>query len=80
MNTRKYLLGLLSEKQQYKIENNYFTDDSQFEKMLAAEDDLIEAYINNELSTREKKQTTRNYTGWACLPRLLSVYIISLRE
>lgn len=56
MNTRKYLLGLLSEKQQQKIENAYFTDKALFEKMIAAEDDLVEAYINGKLSRREKKQ------------------------
>jgi hypothetical protein len=56
MNPRKYLLGLLSEKQQQNIEETFFTDEQQFEKMLAAEEDLVEAYINNDLSSREKKQ------------------------
>ena len=56
MKPRKYLLGLLSEKQQQNIEETFFTDEQQFKKMLAAEDDLVEAYINNELSSREKKR------------------------
>lgn len=56
MNNRKYVLGLLSEKQKKKIEEAYFSDEAQFEKMIAAEDDLVEAYISDDLSKREKHQ------------------------
>jgi len=53
---REYLLGLLTEKKQNEIEERYFTDNEYFEKMLAAEYELVEAYIGGELSRRERKR------------------------
>ncbi|MBN1479579.1 hypothetical protein EH223_16790 [candidate division KSB1 bacterium] len=56
MNRRQYLLGLLTERQQHKIEERYFARDDMFHAMLAAEDELIEDYIKGRLSRREKKR------------------------
>ena len=56
MNLRHYLLGLMTEEQQNEIEESYFADDEFFETMLAAEDELVEAYVNKELSRRERKR------------------------
>jgi len=56
MKLRQYLLGIVAEEQQNEIEERYFTDDEYFEKMLAAEEELVEAYISGELSRRERKR------------------------
>lgn len=56
MKLRQYLLGTASEEQQNEIEERYFADDEYFEKMLAAEDELVEAYASGELSRRERKR------------------------
>lgn len=51
----RYLLGGASEQERTRIEEDYFADDNSFELMLAAEDDLIDAYISGELSPHERK-------------------------
>jgi len=56
MRLRQYLLGLVSEEEQNEIEECYFADDEYFETMLAAEDELAEAYACGELSRRERKR------------------------
>jgi len=56
MNLRHYLLGMVSDEQQNEIEERYFGDDEYFEEMLAAEDELVEAYVDGELSRRERKR------------------------
>ena len=56
MKLRQYLLGMVSEEQQNEIEERYFTDDEYFEKMLTAEDELVEAYVGDELSRKERKR------------------------
>ena len=39
---RKYLLGALSDEDREEVERHYFTDEESFEKLQAAEDDLID--------------------------------------
>ncbi len=56
MHLRNYLLGFMNEDQKNEIEECYFVDDEFFESMLAAEDELVEAYVNNELTRRERKR------------------------
>ena len=56
MKLRHYLLAMLSEEKQNEIEEHFFTDDEYFENMLAAEDELVEAYVSGELSQRERKR------------------------
>ncbi|MCI0488641.1 MAG: hypothetical protein L0229_18795 [Blastocatellia bacterium] len=46
----RYLLGQLSDEEQKHIEEDYFVDDESFERLLAAERDLIDAYVRGELS------------------------------
>lgn len=46
----KYLLGELSEAEQQRIEDQYFRDIEFFDQLLIAEDELIDAYVNSELS------------------------------
>jgi len=56
MKLRPYLLGIVSEQEQNEIEERYFADDEYFENMLAAEDELVEAYVSGELTRRERKR------------------------
>lgn len=51
----RYLLGEASEQEQIRIEEEYFAVDDTFQLMLAAEDDLIDAYVSGELSPHERK-------------------------
>jgi hypothetical protein len=50
----KYLLGELSEDQQAGFEHRYFADDALFERLLAAEDELIDRYVRDESSHEER--------------------------
>jgi hypothetical protein len=52
----RYLLGDVPEDEQIRIEERFFTDDEYFEQLLAFEDDLIDDYVNGELTDRERKQ------------------------
>lgn len=56
MNLRLYLLGLLTEEQKNEIEKGYFTDDDHFGQILAAEDELIQSFIDGKLSRRERNR------------------------
>jgi hypothetical protein len=53
---RQYLLGGLSEAERTRIEEAFFADDSKFEAIELAEDELIDAYVRKELSAAELKQ------------------------
>lgn len=68
MNTRqqenlvfRYLLGDLSEAEQTALELKYFADDERFEEVWAAENELIDAYVRNRMSRRERELFERNY-------------------
>ena len=50
---KRYLLGVLSEDDKIRLEEDYFADDSKFEAVELAEDELIEAYLRKELSPAE---------------------------
>ena len=53
---RKYLLGVLSEEERERIEQNMLTDDGFYEDFLPledmVEDDLIDQYLNGDLTGR----------------------------
>ncbi len=53
---QSYLLGALPEREQQQLEQKYMVDDAQFEELLAAEDDLLDAYVRGELSSTQRKQ------------------------
>jgi hypothetical protein len=63
-----YLLGELSPEEQEKLEIQYLNDDSLFEEMRIAEDELIEARYHGELSgpilERFKKQFSKPVRRW----------------
>lgn len=51
-----YLLGELSEDEQEQIEVGYFADQEQFQQLIVVEDELIDAYVREQLSPAEKQQ------------------------
>ena len=53
-NRFRYLLGLSSQIERERIEADYLDDEDTFQKMLAAEDDLIDSYARGELTTEEQ--------------------------
>ena len=53
---RRYLLGTLSEDEVARMEEAFFADDAKFEELELAEDELIDAYVQHELSPDEHKQ------------------------
>ena len=52
----RYLLGDLSEDEKARMEEAFFADDAKFEELELAEDELIDAYVRNELSPEEQRQ------------------------
>lgn len=51
----RYLLGLCSPAEREQIEAEYFSNADAFQQMLAAEDDLIDAYARGELTVEERR-------------------------
>lgn len=51
-----YLMETLSEDEKTRMEEAFFADDSQFEALEFAEDDLIDAYVRNKLSAKDRQQ------------------------
>jgi hypothetical protein len=52
----RYLLGGLSEEERTRMEEAFFADDSKFEAVELAEDELIDAYVRGELSAEQLQQ------------------------
>ena len=52
----RYLLGDLSEDEKTRMEEAYFADDAKFEELELAEEELIDAYVRQELSPEEEEQ------------------------
>jgi hypothetical protein len=51
---QRFLLGTVSEQEQVEIEDRFVADDDFFERLLALEDELIDAYERGALTTRER--------------------------
>lgn len=58
---RKYLLGGLAEGERDRLEDLYFEDDGALERLLAAENDLIESYAAGRLTAEERERFRSNY-------------------
>lgn len=56
MNLKSYLLGTNSEPERTAIDRSLLTNEDVFEQVLLAEDELIEAYLRQELSAIEQTQ------------------------
>jgi hypothetical protein len=52
----RYLLGGLSEEEKTRMEEAFFADDSKFEAVELAEDELIDAYVRKELTAEQLQQ------------------------
>ena len=52
----QYLLGMGTPAERERLESEYFTDDEVFEQMLMAEEELIDDYVRDELSDKERRQ------------------------
>jgi hypothetical protein len=53
---REYLLGKVDDVQRERIENLFLTDSPAKERLLAAEQDLIEDYLEDSLTSEDKKR------------------------
>jgi len=53
---RRYLLGELSPEDQLSLELELMTDNHTFEQLSVAEDELVEEYLEDSLSPREKER------------------------
>ena len=61
LKVRDYLLGLDQNGEQEKIEERLLTDDQFFEEFLATEEDLIQDYVDGDLTETEKKQFENHF-------------------
>jgi hypothetical protein len=59
----QYLLGKLSDSEAALLEEKYFADDSVFDNIEIAEDELIDAYVRNRLSAEDRKQFETKLLG-----------------
>src|SRR5215216_3814169 len=51
-----YLLGELKEDEQRRVEERLLTNDEYFDLLLVAEDDLIDNYVRDGLTARERER------------------------
>src|ERR1051325_4903356 len=58
----RYILGDVSEDEQERIEES-FADENSFNEYLVVEEDLVDAYIREELSSQEREKFEVNYLG-----------------
>ena len=52
----RYFLGSLSEEEKATLEEKYFSDDTAYEDMQIAEDELIDQYVRAELSNEDSER------------------------
>ena len=52
----RYLLGDLADEERDRLQKTYFEDDALFARLLAAEDDLIDAYVKGSLTAAERRR------------------------
>lgn len=58
---REFLLGGLDDEQRVRIEDQFLTDSEMREKVLAAEQELIEDYLEDSLTTTDRERFTFLY-------------------
>ena len=58
---RRYLLGELSDEECAALEQDYFTQQDALDRMSAAENDLIDEYVANELAVHERERFESHY-------------------
>ena len=52
----RYLLEDISDDEKARVEDSFFADDAKFEAMELAEEELIDAFVRNELSAEAQRQ------------------------
>ncbi len=57
----RYLLGESSEEELAQMEAQFFADDECFGRLLAAEDDLIDDYVRDDLPPSQREQFERHF-------------------
>ena len=57
----RFLLGGGTEAERERLEAEFFADDDAFQQMIAAEDDLIDAYARGELIDSERRQFEQRF-------------------
>ena len=60
-----YLLGEVSDSERELLEAEYFSDDEAFQKMVSAEDDLVDAYARGALSTKDRRLFEKRFLNSA---------------
>jgi len=56
-----YLLGELSETEEAQLEQQYLRDEALHQELLLAEDELIEAFLRNELPAEERRRFENHF-------------------
>lgn len=56
-----YLLGELPESERERLEEKFVVDESVFEELVAAEEDLIDDYVRGKLSDRQRRLFEREF-------------------
>ena len=52
---KRYLLGILSEDERERFEQQYFSDNALFEEVELAEDDMVDRYVRDELTGDDRR-------------------------
>src|SRR6185369_5176954 len=60
---RKYLLRKVDDEERQRIEKLFMTDSQARDRVLAAEQELIEDYLENNLTTEDKEIFLSHYAG-----------------
>src|SRR5207248_11272423 len=60
-NIKKYLLGQLAGEDLAEIEQRVLTDDESHEEVQIMEDELVDEYVNSELSADERRLFEKNF-------------------
>jgi hypothetical protein len=55
---KRYLLGKSSDDEKTLLEEGFFADDSEFEALEIAEDELVDGFVRNKLSPEDRRQFT----------------------
>lgn len=58
---KRYLLGELSEAEQTALEDKYFIDPSEYDRLCKAEDELLDAAARGSLSEADRERFERSY-------------------
>src|SRR5262245_9117652 len=58
---KRYLLGELSAAEQTALEDEYFGDESKYDRLCKAEDELLDAAARGSLSEADRERFERSY-------------------